>query len=781
MDIIPFSNERNFWVMIANILEQDFAMMAVFNAQAQVEYVNPTFIELTGYIKGDVVGQNLLAFRTVPHHPLAFPQECWKSLEQGQEWRGESYTARQNGHFYWQSNRIIPIKDASGTGQHFLALMKDITDRKQADEALKERLHFEELLSSLSARFVNLPSDQVDIEIQKALQQLLIFFQVDRCGLVQIMRDKETWQVTHQAFTDTVTPVPMNTELPVSRNPWAYDLLVRQRQAVFYSSHVELPPEAGIDKRTFEELGIRSQLTIPLATSGTVDHVISINAVKRECFWPQKLVPKLQLIGEVFVNALKRSKADQDLRTSEECLLLASSAAEAGLWKLNPETGHIWTTQMTRELFELPLQGELTVDDFLAVVHPNDRSTVQAQIGKALETRKIETIEYRIVRRNGNIRWIVSRGQFYANIPGIVPSLMGVSIDITERKAMESRIKEQFKEINRLKLRLEEENRYLREEVKTERGFGAIIGSSDVLQYVLFRAKQVAPTDATVLILGETGTGKSLVASAIHDMSRRQKKPMITVNCAALPGNLIESELFGREKGAFTGAHSRQIGRFELADGGTIFLDEIGEMPIELQVKLLRVLQDGEFERLGGSRTTKVNVRVIAATSRDLKADIVSGRFREDLYYRLNVFPCSLPPLRIRPEDIPQLAQYFVKRYSKKFSKHFEMIAEEAMQMLISYHWPGNVRELEHIIERGVITSQGPKFRLSEPLERQATQTAAVESVEEEFDTVARTHFLRVLRKTNWRIEGKGGAAEALGLHPSTLRFRIKKLGIKRP
>ncbi len=778
---ISFFNEKDFRMTIATILEQGFGMAAVFNAQAQIEYVNPTFVELTGCIKKDVVGQNLLAFRADPHHPLAFPQECWKSLSQGQEWRGELYVAHQKGHFYWQLNRIIPIKDASGTIQHFLALMEDITDRKRADEALKERLHFEELLSSLSARFVNLPSDQVDIEIQKALQQLLDFFQVDRCGLVQIMHDNETWQVTHAAFADNVSSVPMNTELPVSRNPWAYDLMVRQGQVVFYSNHDELPPEASTDKRTWEELGIRSQLSIPLTTSGPVDHVISINAVNRECFWPQELVPKLQLLGEVFVNALKRSKADQDLRASEEYLLLASSAAEAGLWRLNTETGYIWVTQMVRELFDLPKQGNLKVDNFLAIVHPDDRSTVQALIGKALETGKIETIEYRIVRPDGSIRWIVSRGQSYAKTQGDSPALMGVSIDITDRKAMESRIKEQFKEISKLKLRLEEENRYLREEVKTERGFGTIIGSSDVLQYVLFRAKQVAPTDATVLILGETGTGKGLVASAIHDMSRRQKKPMITVNCAALPGNLIESELFGREKGAFTGAHSRQIGRFELADGGTIFLDEIGEMPIELQVKLLRVLQDGEFERLGGSRTTKVDVRVIAATSRDLKADIAGGRFREDLYYRLNVFPCSLPPLRIRTEDIPQLAQYFIKRYSQKFSKHFETIAEETMQMLVSYQWPGNVRELEHIIERGTITSQGSKFRLAEPLEGQAAKTIAEESLEEEFDTIARTHFLHVLHKTNWRIEGKGGAAETLGLHPSTLRFRIKKLGIKRP
>ena len=227
---------------------------------------------------------------------------------------------------------------------------------------------------------------------------------------------------------------------------------------------------------------------------------------------------------------------------------------------------------------------------------------------------------------------------------------------------------------------MEKENIYLREEIKAGQGFEKIIGSSDALQYVLFRAAQVASTDATVLILGETGTGKGMVAHAIHEMSTRKDKPMITVNCAALPANLIESELFGREKGAFTGAHAKQVGRFEVADGGTIFLDEIGEMPLELQAKLLRVLQDGEFERLGSPRTIKVDVRVIASTSRDLKAEMRNGRFREDLYYRLNVFPVSIPPLRMRVEDIPELVNYFVDKYARKFGRQFETIPKGTMK-----------------------------------------------------------------------------------------------------
>jgi transcriptional regulator with GAF, ATPase, and Fis domain len=360
--------------------------------------------------------------------------------------------------------------------------------------------------------------------------------------------------------------------------------------------------------------------------------------------------------------------------------------------------------------------------------------------------------------------------------------VFGISVfgqDITEHKQMENQLREHLAEIEKLKSQLEKENIYLREEIRTELGFGRIIGGSDALQYVLFRAQQVAPTDATVLILGETGVGKGMVAYAIHEMSARKDKPMITVNCAALPANLIESELFGREKGAFTGAHAKQAGRFEVADGGTIFLDEIGDLPLELQSKLLRVLQDGEFERLGSPRTIKVDVRVIASTSRDLKAEMRGGRFREDLYYRLNVFPVTLPPLRMRVNDIPELANHFIDKYAQKFGRRFETISKDTMKVLQSYHWPGNVRELEHVIERAVITSPVPVFQLVDQLEHESVEVE--EGTLQGFEAMAREHILQVLKNTSWKIEGEGGAAAILGLKPSTLRFRIKKLGIKRP
>ncbi len=333
-------------------------------------------------------------------------------------------------------------------------------------------------------------------------------------------------------------------------------------------------------------------------------------------------------------------------------------------------------------------------------------------------------------------------------------------------------------EIKKLKEQLESERAYLQEEIKLEYNHENIIGQSDGLKYVLFKIEQIAATDTTVLILGETGTGKELVARAIHDLSLRKNRALVKVNCAAFSSNLIESELFGHERGAFTGANAKRLGRFEVADGATLFLDEIGELPIELQSKLLRVLQDGEFERLGGTRTIKVDTRIIAATNRNLEAEVGKGGFREDLWYRLNIFPITMPPLRDRLEDLPILVNYFVKKISKRMGKTVELIPDTVMNALRAYHWPGNVRELENVLERAVINSSGPKLRLvdelKKPFKRLATDHKTLEAVE-------RDHIIQVLEETQWKVSGKDSAAEILGLKRSTLRARMRKLEIKKP
>mgnify|MGYP001590766041 FL=1 len=385
-----------------------------------------------------------------------------------------------------------------------------------------------------------------------------------------------------------------------------------------------------------------------------------------------------------------------------------------------------------------------------------------ASIGKGIDTSGV-VLELRR-KDNGKPLWM----KWWSRPDPSGTYTRTMFIDITEQVLMEQE-----------KARLEAQNTYLQEEIKGAHNFEELIGGSTSLKKVLKNVERVAPTDSTVLITGETGTGKELIARAIHNLSSRKGRPLVKVNCAAIPAGLIESELFGHEKGAFTGALTKKMGRFELADKGTIFLDEIGELPLDLQSKLLRVLQEGEFERVGGTQTFKVNVRVIAATNRDLEQQSKTGHYRPDLYYRLNVFPIHLPALREREGDIPLLAQFFVRKFAANLGKKIDRIPERMITALQHYHWPGNIRELEHVIERAVILSEGPELEpidwLSQPSGKSGSgKTLTLEDME-------RRHIVDVLEQTNWRVSGEKGAAKILGLNPTTLEARMKKLGITRP
>ena len=349
-------------------------------------------------------------------------------------------------------------------------------------------------------------------------------------------------------------------------------------------------------------------------------------------------------------------------------------------------------------------------------------------------------------------------------------------IDITLRKLAANELRKAFTEIAGLKNQLEAESAYLQNEIKLEHNFENVIGQSEALKYVLHRVEQVAPTDTPVLLTGETGTGKELMARALHKHSPHGKRALVKVNCAALPGELIESELFGREKGAFTGAATSQLGRFELANGSTLFLDEIGEMPLELQAKLLRVLESGEFERLGSPRTRHSNARIIAATNRVLEEEVRKGGFRKDLWYRLKVFQITVPPLRVRPEDIPLLVKWFVDQFARKMGKQVANITKRTMQSLQNYPWPGNVRELQHAVESALITARGKKLNFELP-QIEDTVLKDFKSLEE----MERDYILQVLKARNWKIGGPNSASSSLGVHVNTLRGRMKKLGIKKP
>lgn len=408
------------------------------------------------------------------------------------------------------------------------------------------------------------------------------------------------------------------------------------------------------------------------------------------------------------------------------------------------------------------------------LVDPEFVGKIRTMMGEITPEQPIRSVEMETIRVDGEIRYISWTSTGFFTEHKTLTELQIVGHDHTELKRSQDRLVAALAEVESLKRKLEEENMYLREKYIPLHLENEIVTDSPLMLEVMNKVKQVAATDAPVLLFGETGTGKELIANAIHNSSKRRNKLMITVNCAALPPSLIESELFGREKGAYTGALARQIGRFELANHSTIFLDEIGELPLEIQVKLLRVIQFGEFQMLGSPETKKVNVRIIAATNRDLPKAIADGVFRSDLFYRLNVFPISLPPLRDRKEDIPLLAWTFVDEIAAKMGRHIEKISTQSMNAMLRYSWPGNIRELRNLIEYSIIVAQNTTLMVHLP------QDGDREISDDSLDEQQRLHIEKVLNQTGWRIRGEGGAAEILGIKESTLRFRMKKLGIER-
>lgn len=475
------------------------------------------------------------------------------------------------------------------------------------------------------------------------------------------------------------------------------------------------------------------------------------------------------LIAALLVHRRRRIAAENSLRQKTEELdrffnlspdLLRIAGTDGYSMLLNPSWERI--LGHTRE--------ELMSKQFFDLVHPEDLNKTREIVSTVASQQKVAHFENRYRCKDGTYRWLE-----WTTAPA-GRTIYSAGRDITERKLADEALQERMRQIEELKQRLESENVYLQEEVKFLVEHSEIVGQSGAIKRILAQVQQVAGTDATVLVLGETGTGKELVARAIHRLSDRRDRPLVTVNCASLPPTLIESELFGREKGAYTGALTRMVGRFELAHGSTLFLDEIGEIPYELQSKLLRVLEEGRFERLGSTKSIEVNVRILAATNRDIAREVKDGKFRKDLFYRLNVFPIVIPPLRERTEDIPLLVWAFVKEFENRLGKRIERIQKNSMDALQGYPWPGNVRELRNVIEHAMILSPGGTLSVAVP-KLDSLETIVNSSLE----NMERDHILQVLRKVNWRVSGVGGAAEILGLKRTTLQSLMKKLGIRRP
>ncbi|MBP7864553.1 MAG: sigma 54-interacting transcriptional regulator [Acidobacteria bacterium] len=478
----------------------------------------------------------------------------------------------------------------------------------------------------------------------------------------------------------------------------------------------------------------------------------------------------------VSMDVTERKRNEQALLEQKARLEAAVEVGGIGFYEMRNPPMFVYMDERIQDLFGLPAGNEHQVRDFfLEHVHPEDRVRV-LEMSREMLTGKLDRarLVYRYRHPDRGELWFSHSAQITGRDgDGNALGTLGAIRDITEEKRAELSLKQAFEQIRELKDRLQQENVYLREEITHGYEQGSIIGHSAAIRKTLQLVDQVAPTLSTVLIQGETGTGKELVAHLIHQLSPRADRLMITVNCSALPETLVESELFGREKGAYTGALTRQAGRFELADGSTLFLDEIGELTPVVQVRLLRVLQEGFLERLGSSKTLAVNVRVIAATNRDLAEEVRKGTFRQDLYYRLNVFPIQVPPLRDRPEDIPLLVRSFVEEFSRRIGRSIRQVPRRVMEALQRYPWPGNVRELRNVIERAVIVSTGQTLLVDLPVTATDTSAAPVSLAEAEAELIRAT-----LKRTGGRIKGPGGAAAQLGMKPSTLYTRMNKLGI---
>ena len=503
--------------------------------------------------------------------------------------------------------------------------------------------------------------------------------------------------------------------------------------------------------------------------------------------------------GVAFVLDLSEQKrAEEALRRSEAYLSRAQRLSRTGSFGWRLSSGKIYWSHETFRIFEYDLATEPTLELVLDRTHPEDRALVQQLLDRVSRDRKEFDLEHRLLMSNDSVKYVRVVGHPSTEDESGDLEFVGAVTDITDRKLAEEGLRTAQAELaQQEKARLEAQKIYLQEEILSQHNFAEIVGNSRSLLAVLQQVDQVASTEATVLIQGETGTGKELIARAIHDRSRRHADPLVKVNCGAISAGLVESELFGHVKGAFTGALADRNGRFALADGGTIFLDEVGELPPDTQVKLLRVLQEQEFVPIGSSKTIKVDVRVIAATNRNLFSMILEGKFRSDLFYRLNVFPVTVPPLRDRKEDIPLLTKLFIEKFARKLGRPIAQVAEESMFRLCAYSWPGNIRELQNVIERAVVLSKGPLLTVEEsalfdfsrigstfssetqipaPPSSNAMPLNEVQSLED----VERQHIIAVLTQAGWRIEGKRGAAKLLNLQPSTLRSRMQKLGIVR-
>ena len=657
----------------------------------------------------------------------------------------------------WVSNNVSLVPGTERVPRFIMALSEDITQRKRAEEALQRSegyLAEAQKLTHTGSWAVRVP--QMENAQREAGQELAV---LPRFGWDASYWSKEMYRI----FGLDPDPTPPSFMEVVSR--------VHPEDARYNTPVVE---QAIRDRTDFE---IDYRLLLPNGAAKYI-HVVGHPVVNASG-------DVIELVGTA-MDVTERKRAEDALRTSEASLLDAQRLTRTCSWRHEVLSGKVTVSPEGLQMYGIePEDDASSVDFYFRRMHPEDRPEVEQAYAAALLRKTDFAADFRIVLPDGTIKNTRSIGHPILDERGDVVEFVGASIDVTEHHRARADLEKAFEEIKRLRDQLHDENVVLREQIDQAFMFEEIVGTSSALQGVLSRLMKVAPTDSTVLISGETGTGKELVARAIHKRSRRSQRAFVSVNCAALAPSLISSELFGHEKGAFTGAMQRRLGRFELANGGTIFLDEIGELPLDTQAALLRVLQEREFERVGGTQPVKIDVRVIAATNRDLEAAVANGTFRQDLHYRLNVFPIQVPPLRERQDDVLMLLEYFVHRFAQKMGKHFAKIDKRTVELFRSYPWPGNIRELQNVVERSVIVSSEGVFCVDEAwLSRDSRRVSLPQQPEpadsDEDASRARQIIENALAASRGRVSGANGAAARLRLPPSTLENRIKKLRIRK-
>jgi transcriptional regulator with GAF, ATPase, and Fis domain len=648
------------------------------------------------------------------------------------------------------------------------------------ENELRSRLRFEAFFADLASRLLEVPASEIPGEFECAVAGLADVLEVDRCGLAVFSPDRRALVLEH-TFARAGVPDLRGADLaPIM--PWWTEQIRRGLGISLSCLPDDLPPEAEGERRLVEQSGMVSHTVLPLVVDEEVLGALGAASFSRPRHWTPEFLERLQLLASVFAHALYRHRAEERISAAEALNEAILAALPNPIYVLDGAGRVVRTGEAVRRAAAtgsvLPaMEGADYVETLArAIGDPRAAQSVREGIGAVLARRRSSfEADHTLWLDGGPVHRLI-----HAVPLGERQGTVVVHTDVTELECTRAELEATMREVDALRARLEAENVRLNQEVRHLHGFETIVGRSAALGRVLTQVEQVAPTDAPVLLVGETGTGKDLVAHAIHARSRRRERPMVGVNCAALPATIIESELFGYERGAFTGALQRSIGRFEIADQGTLFLDEIGELPLEVQGKLLRVLQSGEFERLGSPRTLRTDVRIIAATNRDLEREMHEGRFRADLYYRLSVFPVSLPPLRDRPEDIPLLVWHCIAARQSRLGRTIERVPERLMRAFTAYSWPGNVRELENVIERAMILSEGTTLAVDPVLfsaGRDESPTSGGGTLEE----VERAHVRSVLVECGWKVAGPGNAADRLGLNRSTLQFRMKKLGIERP